>query len=114
MIPRRIARLLGFPVLATLMGLAHASGFAPDPAKTREAVVQVYGARTLGMKGLFGVHSWIATKPTNAPAWTVYEVIGWRLRWSDTAVVIRERDPDAPWFGSPVELYADKRGPGVD
>jgi hypothetical protein len=111
---RRLARLLGFPALATLMGLAHASGFAPDPATTREAVVQVYGARTLGMKGLFGVHSWIAAKPTNAPAWTVYEVIGWRLRWSDTAVVIRNRDPDAPWFGSPVELYADKRGPGVD
>jgi len=41
-------------------------------------------------------------------------VIGWRLRWSDTAVVIRERQPDAPWFGSKAELYADKRGPGVD
>src|SRR5205814_4585835 len=44
----------------------------------------------------------------------VYEVIGWRLRWADTAVVIRERQPDAPWFGSVPELYADKRGPGVE
>lgn len=111
---RRIARLLGFPAFLTLTGFAHAGGLAPEPATTPEAVVQVYGARTLGMKGLFGVHTWIAVKPTHAPAWTIYEVIGWRLRWSDTAVVIRERQPDAPWFGSPVELYADKRGPQVD
>lgn len=91
-----------------------AQGLAPDPMETREAVVQVYGARTLGVKGLFGVHTWVAVKPTGAPAWTVYEVIGWRLRWSESAVVIRTRQPDAPWFGAPVELYADKRGAGVD
>jgi hypothetical protein len=114
MTSRRFFRLIGVPAFAALVGLAHAGGFAPDPARTSEAVVQVYGARTLGMKGIFGVHTWIAVKATDAPAWTVYEVIGWRLRWSDTAVVVRDRQPDAPWFGSPVELYADKRGPGVD
>src|SRR6185436_10127607 len=91
-----------------------AAGLAPDPAKTAEAVVQVYGARTMGVKGLFGVHTWIAVKPTDATSWTVYEIIGWRLRWSDTALVIRERQPDAPWFGSQAELYGEKRGEGVD
>lgn len=111
---RRMARLLGFSALALFVGLAEADGLAPDPVKTREAVVQVYGARTLGVKGLFGVHTWVAVKPSDTTTWTVYEVIGWRLRWSNSAVVIRERQPDAPWFGSPVELYADKRGPGVD
>lgn len=114
MTSRRLVRLIGFPAFAAFMGVARAAGLAPDPATTPEAVAQVYGARTLGMKGLFGVHTWIAVKPSHAPSWTVYEVIGWRLRWSDNAVVIRERQPDAPWFGSPVELYADKRGPGVD
>lgn len=89
-------------------------GLAPDPASTPEAVVQVYGARTMGWKGAFGVHTWIAVKPTKARAYTVYEVIGWRLRWSDTVVVRRERAPDARWFGSEPELYADKRGEGVD
>ncbi len=113
MTARRLVRLVALAALAALTGLAHA-GLAPDPVKTREAVVQVYGARTLGFKGLFGVHTWVATKPSNAAEWTVYEVIGWRLRWSDSAVVIRNRQPDAPWFGSPVELYADKRGAGVD
>ena len=87
--------------------------FSAGCAAADEAVVQVWGARTLGLKGLFGVHTWIAAKPTDAPAWTVYEVIGWRLRWSDSAVVIRSRDPDT-WFGAKAELYADKRGAGVD
>lgn len=89
-------------------------GLAPDPALVKEAVVQVYGARAVGVKGLFGVHTWVAVKPTGAPSWTTYEVIGWRLRWSDSAVVVRTRDPDGRWFGAHPELYADKRGKGVD
>ena len=40
--------------------------------------------------------------------------MGWRLRWSDSVVAVRERDPDGRWFGSMPELYADKRGEGVD
>ena len=89
-------------------------GLAPDPAEVREAVVQVYGARAVGVKGLFGVHSWVAVKPTNAKSWTIYEVIGWRLRWAESVVVVRNRDPDGRWFGAEPELYADKRGAGVD
>lgn len=89
-------------------------GLAPDPAQVKEAVVQVYGARVVGAKGLFGVHTWVAVKPTGAPAWTVYEVVGWRLRWTDDVVVIREGAPDARWFGSEPELYAQQRGEGVD
>ena len=86
-------------------------GLAPDPATTPEAVVQVYGARTWGWRGNFGVHTWVAVKAENAPAYTVYEVIGWRLRWSDTVVAIHNRAADARWYGNEPELYADKRGP---
>ncbi|MGH8765038.1 MAG: DUF3750 domain-containing protein [Burkholderiales bacterium] len=85
-------------------------GLAPDPAATPEAVVQVYGARTWGWRGTFGVHTWVAVKPAKAPAFTVYEVIGWRLRWSDSVVSIQNRAADARWYGSVPELYADKRG----
>lgn len=85
-------------------------GLAPAAATTPEAVVQVYGARTVGMRGLFGVHTWVAVKPEAADAYTVYEVIGWRLRWSGSAVSIGQRHADARWFGAEPELYADKRG----
>lgn len=85
-------------------------GLAPDPAATPQAVVQVYAARTVGVRGLFGVHSWVAVKPAKAGAYTVYEVIGWKLRWDDTAVSIREREPDARWFGNEPELLAEARG----
>jgi hypothetical protein len=89
-------------------------GLAPDPAVVKDAVVQVYGARAVGAKGLFGVHTWVAVKPTDAASWTVYEVIGWRLRWADSVLVVRSRDPDGRWFGAQPELYAEKRGRGVD
>lgn len=90
------------------------AGLAPDPALVKEAIVQVYGARTVGAKGYFGVHTWIAVKPGNAAGWTVYEVIGWRLRWTDSVVAVRNKPPDARWFGAVPELYAEKRGAGVD
>jgi hypothetical protein len=87
---------------------------APDPGVVKEAVVQVYGARTFGAKGLFGVHTWVAVKPAEATEWTVYEVVGWRLRWSESALVVHSRAPDARWYGATPELYADRRGPGVE
>jgi hypothetical protein len=105
-------------VLAALLlggcGTPGDTRLAPDPATTPEAVVQVYGARALGLKGIFGVHTWVAVKPANARTYTVYEVMGWRLRWSGTALVVRERTPDSPWFGSQPELLTERRGAGVD
>lgn len=85
-------------------------GLAPDPATTSEAVVQVYGARTWGWRGNFGVHTWVAVKPAKAQAYVVYEVIGWRMRWADSALSISARAADARWYGNAPELYADKRG----
>src|SRR3972149_2390747 len=80
---------------------------APAPAVPPEPVVQVYAARTRGAKGAFGLHTWVAVKPGRASAWTVYEVIGWRLRYGDSALAIRHRDPDARWFGNEPQLLAE-------
>jgi len=119
MMTRRLSRFVAASSLLGLIALAGASvtdeshSLMDDPAMVGEPVVQVWGARTLGVKGLFGVHTWIAVKPAGVPDYTVYEVIGWRLRWTDTALVARTRAPDR-WFGSAGELYAEKRGPGVD
>ena len=126
---RRARWALLLPVV--LLGLAHADrdadsvsnwrlasrapvGLAPDPADTPEAVVQVYAARAARWRGYFGVHTWIAAKPTNAPAFTVYEVTGFRVRRGGPAVRISERSPDGRWFGSAPDLLADMRGAGVD
>jgi len=88
-------------------------GLAPEPASHPEAVVQVYAARVIGWRGVFGVHTWIAVKSAAARGYTVYEIIGWRLRWQDTALAIRHRAPDARWFGAEPELIAEKRGPAA-
>lgn len=91
------------------------AGLAPDPATTPEAVVQVYSARAVSWRGYFGVHTWIAVKPTRADRFTVYEVMGFRLRrGGDTAVVARDRPADGYWFGNRPELLSDLRGDGVD
>jgi len=89
-------------------------GLAPAPATTPEPIIQVYAARVRGLRGVFGVHTWIAVKPAAATEYTVYEIIGWRLRWQDTALVVRHRAPDARWFGSEPEVVAEKRGAGVE
>lgn len=87
------------------------SGLAPDPAKVREPVVQVYAARAFAWRGAFGVHTWIVVKPRDAAAFTRYDVVGW-----GGPPVVRKNylAPDAAWFGAPPELLADRRGEGVD
>jgi hypothetical protein len=89
-------------------------GLAPNPASTREPVVQVYAARAVRWRGYFGVHTWVAVKPRDAEVFTIYEVNGWRLRRTGSAVSVDHRAPDARWFGNLPELLADKRGEGVD
>jgi hypothetical protein len=90
------------------------TGIAPDPARTPEALVQVYAARAWGWRGYFGVHSWIATKPGDGRAYTVYELIGWRLRHQDSAIAIHQRAPDARWYGAAPQLIAERRGANAE
>jgi hypothetical protein len=90
------------------------TGIAPDPARTREAVVQVYAARAWGWRSVLGVHTWIAVKPTDAPRFDVYEVIGWRTWHGLPALSHTDRPADARWFGAAPWVLADLRGPGVD
>jgi Protein of unknown function (DUF3750) len=87
---------------------------APDPATTPEPVVQVYAARTVGWRGVFAVHTWIAMKPRDALAYTRYEVIGWRVYRGVAAVRVNRSGPDDYWFGARPERLVDLRGDGVD
>lgn len=90
------------------------SGQAPDPATTREAVVQVYAARAVGWRGALGVHTWIAVKLAGAAAFTRYEVIGWGVDRGAPAVRVNRAGPDAHWFGARPDLLVDLRGEAVD
>ena len=91
-----------------------ATGLAPDPHQTPEAVVQVYAARTWGLRGALAVHTWIAAKRSGAEQFIRYEVIGWRLPRTGSALVRGPGNPDAMWFSNPPDLLADLRGEGVD
>ena len=90
------------------------SGQAPDPATTSEPVVQVYAARTVGLRGLIAVHTWIAVKARNAKTYTRYEVIGWGVDRGLPALRINRSGPDNYWFGDRPERLVDLRGDGVD
>ena len=86
------------------------AGIAPRAESTPEAVVQVYFARALNWRGIFGVHTWIATKPAHATEYTVHQVIGWRIYRNLPAVFSAPGIPDARWFGNEPTLIADLRG----
>jgi hypothetical protein len=87
------------------------SGLAPNPATTPEAVVQVYGARAWGWKGIFAVHTWIVVKPERAPAYQRYEVVGWGVDRGQPAVRRNMRPTDGHWAGNPPQILVEHRGP---
>ena len=86
------------------------AGIAPRAETTPEAVVQVYYARALNWRGIFGVHTWVATKPENGTEYTVHQVIGWRLYRGLPAVASAPGIADARWFGNEPTVLADLRG----
>lgn len=90
------------------------SGQSPDPLQYQPAIIQVFAARTVGWRGAFGVHTWIAVKRTGATAYTRYEVIGWGVDRGQQAIRLDRFGPDNHWFGSRPDLLADLRGDGVD
>ncbi len=87
------------------------AGIAPDPARTPEAIVQVYAARVFDWRGIFGVHTWIATKPAKAPYFTIHQVIDWQLSHGLPAVSSKPGIPDRYFGGNPPEIVAELRGP---
>ncbi|PWG62024.1 DUF3750 domain-containing protein [Sediminicurvatus halobius] len=81
-------------------------GLAPAPAEHPEALVQVYAARAFEWRGVFAVHSWVATKPAGASHYTVHQVTG----WGRPALTSRIGRPDRQWFGNPPSLLAQLAG----
>ena len=117
-----LALMFAGPLLAVALGRTtvggdwrtapHRSvGLAPDPATHREAIVQVYAARTFGWRGAFAVHTWVATKRQNADRYLRYEVIGWYARAGGSAVSVSSVDaPDTQWYGARPWVLRELRG----
>ena len=117
--------LVGLPLYAVLSGQAplgrdyrtadrSSTGLAPSAETTPEAVVQVYAARALNWRGIFGVHTWVATKPENAKEYTVHHVIGWRRYRNLPVLVSAPGIPDGRWFGNEPTLIGQLRGEAAE
>ena len=89
-------------------------GLAPDPQTNPEAIVQVYSARAFNWRGIFAVHTWIATKTKDADSFIIHQVLGWRLRNNDPVVVSHYGIPDRSWYGNRPEILAELRGDAAD
>lgn len=83
---------------------------APNPDKAKEAIIQVYAARTFNWRGIFAVHTWVAVKDKDAKEYTTYQVIGWRLYRNLSPLVIMSDVPDRLWFNQKPDLILDIRG----
>lgn len=90
------------------------AGLAPKPEEEKEAVVQVYAARTYNWRGYFAVHPWIAIKPKNADRYTVYQVTGWNLWRQGTSVSARPDVPDRYWYGRRPQLLQTLTGESAE
>ncbi|MFT2093046.1 DUF3750 domain-containing protein [Paraglaciecola sp. 2405UD69-4] len=77
------------------------AGLAVDPATTKEAVIEFYAADAFSWRGWFAVHTWIAIKPEEAAEYTVYEVVGWRVKRGLPALKqYQTTTPDRYWYGA--------------
>ncbi|HYZ41411.1 MAG TPA: DUF3750 domain-containing protein, partial [Stellaceae bacterium] len=77
-------------------------------------MIQVFTAPAVAWRGLFSVHTWIAVKPTGAPRFTRYEVLGFDVSNGAPALRIDRNGPDDYWFGARPQILLDRRGVGVD
>lgn len=83
---------------------------APLPEEEKEAVVQVYAAKTVSWRGHFSVHSWIATKEKNAKEYTTYHVLGWKSQKGKGTIRIEQDIPDRHWFGARPDVVSSYVG----
>ena len=93
---------------------ARSYGYAPHPDDFDQAIIQVYAARTRGVKKALAVHTWIATKRKGADKYIISQIFGWRLRPGGTALNREPGIPDKSWARNEPTLLLDLRGKDVE
>lgn len=87
------------------------AGIAVNPVVVKEAVIEFYAADAFSWRGWFAVHTWLAIKPENATDYTVYEVVGWRVRRGLPALrQYQTATPDRYWYGAKPEKFLSIKG----
>ena len=80
------------------------SGLSAKPQDYKDAVIEFYAADAFSWRGWFAVHTWIAVKEKDAEEYTVYEILGWRARRGQSALIeYKTQTPDRYWYGSKPE-----------
>ena len=87
------------------------AGIAVNPKTQKSAVIEVYAADAFSWRGWFAVHTWIAVKPQDAAEYTVYEVVGWRVKSGLPALrEYKTATPDRYWYGAKPEQLLSIKG----
>ena len=74
------------------------AGLLPAASRNPDAVIRIYGARTVRWRGIFAIHTWIVFKEPGAPTYSRYDYTAWGepIRSNGFAA-------DARWFGATPE-----------
>lgn len=86
------------------------SGLSADPQLAKQAIIEVYAADAFSWRGWFAVHTWMVIKPKGANEYSLYEVVGWRVKSGLPALrTISTTTPDKYWYGAKPEklLYIE-------
>jgi len=84
-------------------------GLLAPAARTPQAVVRVFSARTVSWRGIVASHSWIVVKGPGERAYQRFDYTAWGMPiWIDRFV------PDGRWFGSAPEVVFAADGPEAE
>lgn len=105
--------LFFLPIIIASSGVLHANSDinnASHSPEIDEAAIQVYAARTWGLKKVLAVHTWLAIKHANDDEFTRYEIFGWAKYRNEEVLISHRGGHDAPWYGNKPTILVDIRG----
>ncbi len=80
------------------------------PINIDDAAIQIYAARTWGLKKFLAVHTWLALKHPGDNEFTRYEIFAWAKYHNKEVLIAHRGDHDASWYGNQPILLIDIRG----
>ncbi|GKW40878.1 DUF3750 domain-containing protein [Pectobacterium parvum] len=92
------------------------SGGIALPLGSKESSIQIYGARLLGLRGAFAIHTWVAIKSKSDSEYTTYEMDDDPdiPDEEENFFLVNKRRPDQAWFGSKAFLIYEVNGPEAE